>query len=71
MLCFGFSCNGVLTGKRSKMTSKMVCYSSQDFPYGSNEQRGVGYSYDLVDTLRSLKAKIRSCKADNDRIVQA
>lgn len=53
------------------MTRKMVYYSSQDSPYGSNEKHGVGNSSDLVDTLRILKAEIRSCKADDDRIMQA
>lgn len=58
-----------LTGKRSTMTSKMVDYSSRYSPYGSNEQHGVENSYDLADTLRILKEKIRSCKEDNDMII--
>lgn len=53
------------------MTSKMVEYNSRDSPYGSNEQCGGQNSSDLVDTLRSLKEKIRSCKENNDRIIQA
>jgi len=48
---------------------KMVDY--KDSPYGSDEKNGVGHSFDLVDTLRSLKEEIRSCKAPNDRIIQA
>jgi len=40
-------------------------------PYKSDEKCGVGYSFDLANTLRSLKEEIRSCKADNDRIIQA
>lgn len=55
----------------SKMTSKMVDYSSRDSPYGSDEQCGVGNSYDLADTLRSLKVEIRSYKVDNNIIIQA
>ena len=51
------------------MTSKMVDYRSRDSPYGLDEQHGVGNSYDLVETLRSLKAEIRSCKEDNDKII--
>jgi len=53
------------------MASKMVDYNSQDSPYGSDEQRGVGNSYDLTDTLRSLKEKIRSFKVDNHTIMWA
>lgn len=52
------------------MTSKMVDYSSRDSLYGLNEQRGVGYSSDLADTLRSLKEESRSCKEYNDKIMQ-
>ena len=52
------------------MASKMVEYNFWDSPYGSDEQRGVGHSSDLEDTLRILKAEIRSCKADNDKIIQ-
>lgn len=52
------------------MTKKMVDYGSRDSPYGSDEQRGVGNSSDLADTLKSLKAKIRSCKENNNRIIQ-
>ena len=59
-----------LTGIISKMTSKMVDYSSRDSPYGSNEKRGVGNSSDLVDTLRSIKEEIRICKVDNVKIIQ-
>ena len=47
----------------------MVDY--KDSPYESNEQYGVGNSSDLLDTLRRLKEEIKSCKADNDRIMQA
>ena len=52
--------------KRSKMTSIMVDYSSCDSPYRSVEQQGDEYSPDIVDTLRILKAEIKSCKVDND-----
>jgi len=69
MLCFGFNLHGVLAGKRSNMTSKTVDYSSQDSPYGSDEKCGVGHSFELVNTLRSLKEELRSCKADNDIIM--
>ena len=51
------------------MTSKIVDYKGS--PYESNEKHGVGHSFDLADTLRSLKEEIRSCKADNDKIMQA
>lgn len=70
MLCFGLSRHGILIGKRSKMTSNMVDCSSRDSPCGSYEQRGAGHSSDLINTLRSLKAEIRSCKEDNDIIMQ-
>ena len=51
------------------MTSKMVDY--KDSPYESDKRRGVVHSSDLADTLRSLKEEIRSCKVDNDRIIQS
>jgi len=47
----------------------MVDY--KDSPYESNEQYGVGNYSDLADTLRSLKEEIRSCKENNERIIQA
>jgi len=51
------------------MIGKMVDY--RDSPYESDKQRSVGRSSDLANTLRSLKEEIRSCKADNDKIMQA
>lgn len=51
------------------MPSKMVDY--KDSPYESKVQYGVGNSFDLVVTLIRLKEDIRSCKTDNDRIMQA
>jgi len=53
------------------MTSKMVDYSSCDSPCRLIWQHGDGYSPDIVDTLRSLRENIRSCKVDNDRLVEA
>ena len=50
------------------MNSKMV--DNKDSPYESDEQRG-GHYFDLTDTFRSLKEEIRSCKANNDMIIQA
>ncbi len=47
----------------------MVDY--KDSPYESEEQCGVGNPFDLAITPRSLKEEMRSCKADNDRIIQA
>ena len=54
--------------KEIKMTSKIVDYKYS--PYESNEQRDVGHSSELVDTLRSLMEELRSCKTDNDKIMQ-
>jgi len=51
------------------MARKMVDY--KDSPYESDEQHGVGNSSDLEDTLRSPKEEIRSCKADNEKIIHA
>ena len=51
------------------MASKMVDYI--DSPYESKENYGVGNSSNLEDTLRRLKKEIRSCKTDNDIIMQA
>jgi len=47
----------------------MVDY--KDSPYELDEQRGVGYSSDFADTLRRLKEEIKSCKEDNEKIIQA
>jgi len=49
----------------------MVESSSRDSPYRSDDERGVGNTFDLANTLRILKVEIRSCKADNDIIIQA
>ena len=49
------------------MTRNMVGYKYS--PYESYEKRGVGSSSELVDTLRSLKEEIRSCKAYNYKIM--
>ena len=51
------------------MASKIVDY--KDSPYESEEQYGVGNSSDLTITLGSLKEEIRSCKVDNDIIIEA
>ena len=51
------------------MASKVVEYI--EYPYASYGQHGVGQSFDLEDTLRSLKEEISSCKEDNDKIMQA
>jgi len=47
----------------------MVDYSSRDSPYKLDKKHGDEYSPHVTDTLRSLKAKIRSCKVDNDKII--
>ena len=47
----------------------MVDSSSRDSPYILDEQHGDEYSPDITDTLRSLKAKIKSYKADNENII--
>ena len=49
------------------MANKMVDY--KDSPCESNEQYSVGNYPDLADTLRGLKEEIRSCNANNDRIM--
>ena len=69
MFIFWFSWHGILVGRISKMTRKIVDYNSQYSPYRSDEQHGDGYSHDIAYTLKSLKAEIRSCKADNERII--
>eukprot|EP00253_Pinus_taeda_P009443 PITA_09443 len=42
------------------MDMKVVDYIES--PYASDKQHGVRHSFDLADTLRSLKEEIRSCK---------
>jgi len=49
------------------MDSKVVDYIES--PYASGEKRGVEHTFDLGDTMRSLKEEIRICKEDNDRII--
>lgn len=62
----------MFTGRRrSKMMSGMVEYSSCGYPYISVEKHGEEYSLYIADTLISLKAEIRSFKADNDMIIQS
>jgi len=58
-----------LQEEKDQMASKVVNYVES--PYASDEKCGVGHTYDLADTLRSLREEIRSCKEDNDRIIQA
>lgn len=53
------------------MTRRMVDYSSCDSPYILDEKHGDGYSPSIEDTVRSLKLKIKSCKEDNDMIIQS
>lgn len=48
----------------------MVDYSSRDSPYRSVGQQGDEHSLGIVDTLRGLKEEIRSCKENNDRLVE-
>ena len=50
------------------MNRKMVDYI--DSLYESYEQHGVGHSYELADTMIILKEEIRSCKEDNEKIMQ-
>jgi len=49
----------------------MVDYNSCDSPYKSVGKQGEEYYPSVVDTLRSLRAEIRSCKVENYRLVEA
>ena len=69
MFIFLFNRHGILAGTRSKMTSKMVDYSSRDSPYISDEQHGHEKYPKIADTLGILKAEIRIWKEDNDKII--
>ena len=51
------------------MASKVVNYI--EYPYASDGQCGVGNSSNLEEKMRILKEEIRSCKVDNDKIMQA
>ncbi len=53
------------------MMRRMVDYSSCDSPYRSIKHQGDEYSSNIDDALRSLKARIRSCKADNNRLIKS
>jgi len=56
-----------LQEERDQMDRKVVDYVES--PHASDEQRGVGHTSDLANTLRSLKEDIRSCKANNDQVI--
>jgi len=60
----------------------MVEYSFDQSHHGSDwvkvneeeisiEEGGGNHSLNWMDTLRSLRAKVRSCKADNERFVRS
>ena len=49
----------------------MVDYSSYDSPYKTIRKQGGEYLPGIADTMMSWKAEIRSCKLDNDRLVEA
>ena len=53
------------------MTCKMVDDNSWDSRYRSHEKPRDEYSPDIENTLRFLKAKIRSCEEDNDKIIES
>jgi len=53
------------------MMRKMVDYTSYDSPYILVGKQGGDNSPAIEDTLRNLRADIRSCKVDNDRLVEA
>ena len=48
--------------RESRMTTKMVDYSSRDFPYKSTGQKGEEYSPGIADTLGSLSAENKVAK---------
>ena len=50
------------------MASKLVDYRYS--PYKPEEKYGVGNYSDLAVKIRSLKEDIRSCKANNKRIIE-
>jgi len=52
------------------MKNKMVDYSSCDHPYKSVRKQGEAYSPGIVDKLRRMRKEIRSCKVENDRLVE-
>lgn len=57
--------------KKINMTIGMVNYSSHDSPYRLDEQHSDEYSPNIVDRLRSSKAKIRICKEDNEFFIRS
>ena len=57
--------------RESKMTRKMLDYSSRDSPYKSVGKQGDECSPNIADTLRSLRENIRSHKVDNDKFIEA
>eukprot|EP00253_Pinus_taeda_P007730 PITA_07730 len=65
----GFAMKGKKEVEKDQMISKVVDYIES--PYASNDKHGTRNTSDLEDTLRNLKEQIRSCKADNDWIIQA
>jgi len=67
--------------KRSEMKTRMIDYNSHESSYrpyvnSMEGERSIGhlgeeYSPDIVDTLRSLRVDIRSCKVDNNKLIEA
>ena len=67
--------------KRSNIKTIIMDYSSHASPYRPNEnsmewdrsieQQEEEYSPDIANTLRSLKAEIKSCKEDNNGLIKA
>jgi len=53
------------------MMRKIVYYSSHESPYRSVGKQGDEHSLGVADTLRSLRVEIRSCKVDDDKLVEA
>jgi hypothetical protein len=47
-----------------------VCYSSHNRDEEPDERRAVETPLDLVETVRSLMAKLQSCKDDNERLIK-
>lgn len=70
MFIYGLSDMVCLQGEEDKRCL-VEWYSSRDSPYRSYEKPRDNYSPDMSDPLRSLKRKMKSCKADNERIIQS
>lgn len=68
LLGFGLADMIYITGRISKMTSKMVDYSSETLPMDQMSSVVLGI-FLIWLTLKTLNGEIKSCKVDSGRTI--